>query len=137
MTNCAFSSIEFPSVKKRKIQADFSGGEISSDGGVLLLRQADRLTGLTAAVGKVLKDAREKGKVKHDLLCMLRQRIYGLALGYEDLNDQDSLRGDLAFQTAVEKDRELASPPTLCRSWRSPPRRPRARRAGSGRHRRR
>ena len=115
MTNCTFSGIEFPSVKKRKVQVDFCGGDISSDGGVLLLRQADRLTGLTAAIGKVLKDGRERGKVKHDILCMLRQRIYGLALGYEDLNDQDSLRGDLAFQTAVDKDRDLASSPTLCR----------------------
>jgi hypothetical protein len=115
VTNCTFSGIEFPSVKKRKVQVDFSGGDITSDGGVLLLRQADRLMGLTAAIGKVLKDGREKGKVKHDILCMLRQRIYGLALGYEDLNDHDSLRGDLAFQTAVDKDRELASSPTLCR----------------------
>ena len=115
MTNCTFNGISFPSVKRRKVEADFKGGEISSDGGVLLLRQADRLTGLTQKVGNALKDKRCKGKVKHDLLSMLRQRVYGLALGYEDLNDHGSLRADLAFQTAMEKDQALASSPTLCR----------------------
>jgi hypothetical protein len=115
VTNCTLPGIEFPGVKKRKVQADFSGGDISSDGGVLLLRQADRLSGLTNAVVNVLQDERAKGKVKHDLLSLFRQRVYGLTLGYEDLNDHDFLRSDLAFQTAVEKDHDLASSPTLCR----------------------
>jgi hypothetical protein len=115
VTNCTLPGMEFPSVKKRKILADFSGGAISSDGGALLIRQADRLTGLTRALGKVLKDNRFRNKVKHDLLSMLRQRVYGLALGHEDLNDHDTLRADLALQTAVEKDQVLASSPTLCR----------------------
>jgi hypothetical protein len=115
VTNCTLPSLSFPSVKKRKIQADFSGGHITSDGGVLLLRQADRLSGLTKAVGKALKDNREAGRVRHSLVSMLRQRVYGLALGYEDLNDHDALRGDPAVQTAVERDDDLASVPTLCR----------------------
>jgi hypothetical protein len=115
VTNCTLPGLSFPSVKKRKVRADFSGGAISSDGGVMLLRQADRLTGLSRAVGKALKDNRVRNKVKHDLLSMLRQRVYGLALGYEDLNDHDQLRSDLAIQTAVEKDDYLASSPTLCR----------------------
>ena len=115
MTNCTPPGISFPSVKRRKVQADFSGGHITSDGGVLLLRQADRLSGLTKAAGEVLKDNREPGRVQHSLVSMLRQRVYGLALGYEDLNDHNTLRGDLALQTAVERDYDLASAPTLCR----------------------
>lgn len=115
MTNCTLPGLSFPSVKRRKVQADFSGGHITGDGGVLLLRQADRLSGLTKAVGKVLTDNREPGRVRHSLVSMLRQRVYGLALGYEDLNDHDALRGDPALQTAVERDDDLASAPTLCR----------------------
>jgi hypothetical protein len=115
VTNCTLPGLSFPSVKRRKVQADFSGGHITSDGGVLLLRQADRLSGLTKAVGKALKDNREPGRVRHSLVSMLRQRVYGLALGYEDLNDHDALRGDPAVQTAVERDDDLASAPTLCR----------------------
>jgi hypothetical protein len=63
----------------------------------------------------VLPDPREPGRIKHPLLALIRQRLYGLAAGYEDLNDHDTLRHDLAWQTAVERDRALASSPTLCR----------------------
>lgn len=101
MTNCNLPGLEFPSVKRRKVTADFNGGHISGDGGSLLLRQADRLTGLSKSVASVMDDQRQQGKVKHDLLSMLRQRIYGLALGYEDLNDHHTMRDDLALQSAV------------------------------------
>ena len=88
---------------------------MTSDGGVLLLRQADRRLGLTATAARALDDPRRKASCEHGLVEMLRQRVYGLALGYEDLNDHDALRLDPAIQTAVERDRELASSPTLCR----------------------
>jgi hypothetical protein len=107
--------LSFPSVKRRKVQADFGGGHITGDGGVLLLRQADRLSGLTKTVDKVLRDDREPDRVRHSLVSMLRQRVYALALGYEDLNDHGVLRGDPTVQTAVERDDALASVPTLCR----------------------
>jgi len=115
VTQCNKKEIEFPVVKRRKVEASFSGGEVSSDGGVLLLRQADRQTGLTKTVSRVLEDNRRKGSCRHEYITMLRQRVYGLCLGYEDLNDHDSLRGDTAFQTAVETDKPLASAPTLSR----------------------
>jgi len=99
VTNCTLPGISFPSVKRRKVEADFCGGHITSDGGVILLRQADRLTGLSKSLVKVLNDARQAGKLRHDLLSLLRQRIYGLALGYEDLSDHNTLRNDLALQT--------------------------------------
>ncbi len=115
MTDCTSLSFDFPACRKRRVEADFSGGEITSNGGVLLLRQADRLTGLTASVARRLSDARQQGKVEHGFAAMLRQRVFRLALGYEDVNDHAALRHDLALQTAVERDRALASPSTLSR----------------------
>jgi hypothetical protein len=115
MTNCTQELFHFPSFDRRKIEASFSGGDVSSDGGVLLLRQADRRLGLVAALDRVLADPRHPLYIVHDQVDLLRQRIYGLALGYEDLNDHATLRRDLAWQTALERDEELASSPTLCR----------------------
>ena len=97
------------------MEVDFSGGAVSSNGGVLLLRAADRRLGLSAAAAAVLRDPRDPGRCRHSALAQLRQRLYGLALGYEDLNDHDELRHDLALQTAVDRVIPLASAPTLCR----------------------
>lgn len=115
MTNRTSMQLEFPGFQRRKIEASFSGGHVTSDGGVLLLRQADRKTGLLNVAAKALTDNRRKKSCRHSLVSMLRQRVYGLALGYEDLNDHDVLRDDLALQTAVNRDGALASSPTLCR----------------------
>ncbi len=115
MTDCTSLSFDFPACRKRRVEADFSGGDITSNGGVLLLRQADRLTGLTASLARRLIDARQRGKVAHGFAAMLRQRVFALALGYEDVNDHAILRHDLALQTAAEQDRALASPSTLSR----------------------
>jgi DDE family transposase len=115
MTNCTAARIEFPAFKRRKIQADFSGGAITSDGGVLLLRTIDQRLKLTERVVAQMPDPRDPAKVQHELIDLLRQRVYGLACGYEDLNDHDTLRHDIAFQTAVEQDHALGSRATLCR----------------------
>ena len=115
MTECNQTAFEFPSVKKRKVQCAFSGGDITSDGGILLLRQADRLTGLMRAVNAAIADPRDPARVVHNQLSLLRQRVYTLACGYEDLNDHQALRHDPAVQTAVERDERLASASTLCR----------------------
>lgn len=118
MTDCTQESFEFPACKRRVVEANFEGGDITSDGGVLLLRQADRVLGLSEAIAAVLSDPRRQASVDHNDLSLLRQRLYALALGYEDLNDHDQLRNDLAIQTAVDRDRVLASSSTLCR-WES------------------
>ena len=115
MTKCSQDQLGFPRCKGRKVEADFSGGNVTSDAGVLLLRQADRRLGLTSAVARLLADPRRQASCEHTSLSMLRQRVYGLAAGYEDLNDHDGLRHDLAWQTAVERDKPAASSPTLCR----------------------
>ncbi len=115
MTDCIQESLAFPACRKRAVAADFTGGDISSNGGVLLLRAADRRLGLTAAAARLLNDPRDRALCRHSARDQLRQRVYGLALGYEDLNDHAALRHDLALQTAVERVSPLASAPTLCR----------------------
>jgi hypothetical protein len=114
MTNCIQARLEFPPCRRR-VEAEFSGGEVTSDGGVLLLRQMDRQLGLTAAVDHALVDPRDPERITHSQVSLLRQRIYGLCLGYEDLNDHAQLRTDSALQTALERDESLASAATLCR----------------------
>ena len=115
MPNCTPELFEFPSFDRRKIEASFEGGNVSSDGGVMLLREADRRLGLTEAFDAVLADPRDPEAIVHQQVDLLRQRIYGIAAGYEDLNDHDTLRHDLLWQSAVERDQALASSPTLCR----------------------
>ena len=115
MTKCYQRSFEFPRVNRRIVEAKFDGGDITSDGGVLLLRQADRLTGLSDSIARALSDPRRQASCDHDVPGLVRQRLYAIALGYEDLNDHDGLRQDVALQTAVERDQWLASASTLCR----------------------
>ena len=107
MTNCTHESLSFPALNRRKIEAEFSGGDITSDGGVLLLRQMDKQLGLMESINHILHDPREQDQVTHSQLSLLKQRVYGLCLGYEDLNDHQTLRTDLAIQTAVDRDNVL------------------------------
>jgi len=115
VTNCNRKVIELPGCKRRKLRLSFDGGNVSSDGGGLLLREADRKTGLTRSIAALLDDPRRRASSDHSYLEMLRQRVYGLALGYEDLNDHDNLRHDFWLQTLVGEDKPLASSPTLSR----------------------
>lgn len=115
MTNCIPISYEFSRIKKHKIEINFSGGEISSDGGSLLLREADRKLRLTESLAGLFPDKRNPDRIRHSTLTMLKQRIYGIALGYEDLNDHDKLRKCSALQTASERLEDMASSATLCR----------------------
>ena len=115
MAECNELEFELPGFSGRKIEGNFEGGNVSSDGGLVLLRQVDRWIGLTKTLAQRLPDCRDPDKIEHSLESMLRQRIYGLALGYEDLNDHDFLRNDLLWQTASERTEQLASCSTLCR----------------------
>lgn len=115
MSNCTQKIFEFPALKKREVVASFGGGSITSDGGILLLRQVEQKTKLLHRVAAVIPDKRNKAYVSHSVLTMLQQRVFGIALGYEDLNDHTTLRNDWAFQTGVNSDSVLASAPTLCR----------------------
>ena len=115
MTKRIRKALEFPRCKRRTVVAAFDGGAVTSDAGLLLLRQADRRLGLMKQIGRVIPDPRRQASCTHDLLSLLRQRVYSIALGNEDLNDHDALRNDLALQTAVDRAEPLASAPTLCR----------------------
>ena len=115
MTDCSAQRLLFAPFKRRKVEACFDGGDVSGDGGVLLLRQLDRRLGLLDRVAGVLSDPRDPERITHSLASMVKQRVFGLCLGYEDLNDHAGLRCDLLLQTAVDRDRPLASAPTLCR----------------------
>ena len=115
MTKCTSTPLVFPGCKGRKVEAIFSGQAITSDGGSLLLRAADDATGLLRQAARGFTDQRRAASCLHRVEALLRQRVYALALGYEDLNDHDELRNDPAIQTAVGRDVELASASTLCR----------------------
>jgi hypothetical protein len=97
MTECNQSSFGFEASGRREIVARFDGGTISSDGGAFLLRQADQRLNLLARLAGCFLDGRNQKQVDHSILEMLSQRIYGLALGYEDLNDHEQLRNDPVF----------------------------------------
>ena len=115
MTKCNKNKMELPACQGRIVEAQFVKEEITSDGGVLLLREIDRKLQLTKQLSNIIPDNREQSCITHSLESMLQQRIYGLALGYEDLNDHNTLRNDPALQTAVNRVDSLASSPTLCR----------------------
>lgn len=94
------------------------GGALTSDAGVLLLREIDEGMGLSERLAGCIADERDPKKVQHSVLAMLRQRIYQIACGYEDCNDADSLRVDPALKVAVGRapsEDDLASQPTLSR----------------------
>jgi len=93
----------FTDLASRQVVADFSGGTLSSDAGALLLRQVDRNLGLTRTLARCFDDARNQVWVEHSVEQMLAQRLYGLALGYEDLNDHAQLRRDPLLATACNK----------------------------------
>ena len=115
MTDCTFSKLELPACRKRRVEVDFAGGDISSNGGVLLLELAERRLGLLSGLARRLEDRRQAGKVKHRLSGLLRQRVFAIALGHEDVNDHDGLRDDVVLQTACGLDRRLASASTVGR----------------------
>ena len=80
MTECYQTSIEFPAVKRRKVEANFSGGDITSNGGIPLLSQVDHQMGLTRTVADIMADSRRQASCEHSLLELLRQRVYACLL---------------------------------------------------------
>ena len=118
MTQCTQSSFEFKAHYSREVVARFDGGTISSDGGSLLLRETDQRLNLLPRFSRCFLDGREQDRVEHSILEMVSQRVYGLALGYEDLNDHEQLRKDPLFGVLAgreELDRPLAGKSTLNR----------------------
>jgi hypothetical protein len=94
MTECIQSSFEFASHFQRQVVARFDGGTITSDGGALLLRQVEQRTGILRQFAGCFRDHRRPERIEHSVAELVRQRVYGIALGYEDLNDHEQLRRD-------------------------------------------
>lgn len=115
MTECTQTALRLPGFSRRKIDVSFDGGDITGNGGAQLLRLADDRTRLIESAARAIGDPRRRKSCAHDLESLLRQRVYAIALGHEDLNDHEALRSDLALQTALHRDAALASPSTLCR----------------------
>jgi hypothetical protein len=93
-TQCSQDSLDFGTVQGRRVVACFDGGAMTSDAGALLLGQADKAIGLVARFAACFIDARAPELIEHSIETLVGQRLFGLALGYEDLNDHDELRHD-------------------------------------------
>jgi hypothetical protein len=109
MTECIQETFSFTAHFSRRVEAGFTAGQVSTDGGALLLRQVDRKVNLLDRLASCFLDGRSPLLVTHQVSEMLAQRIYGLALGYEDLNDHEQLRADPLFGLLSGK-RKLEEP---------------------------
>ena len=124
MNDDSAAPISFPAVGRKKVTAGFDGGRLTSDGGVLLLAQAERAMGICAQLAGCIADRRDPARVTHKLDDILRARILAICCGYEDADDLDMLRDDPGFRLALGKlpgsGPGLASQPTMSR-WENAP----------------
>ena len=103
-TECTKKYSSFQALGRREIVADFSGGTITSDGGGLLLHEVEKRTGILERFPHCFTDYRDLKRIEHSVLSLVSQRVFGLALGYEDLNDHDILASDKLLAVMVGKD---------------------------------
>lgn len=118
MTECITKQLNFSFLRKRQLTVNFEGGEITSDSGLLLVRQADNALGLMVGMAGRIVDRRDSRYTDHTLETLLRQRTYQIVAGYEDCNDADVVRRDPALKAACGRmlsDNDLSSQPTLSR----------------------
>jgi len=103
-TQCNPTQLEFHALGKREVVGRFDGGSITSDAGGLLLRETEKRVGIISGFARCFEDLRDPEMIEHTVAELVAQRIYGLALGYEDLNDHDELRRDPLFAVLVGKE---------------------------------
>lgn len=124
MTDPTILPFSFPAVARKKVTADFDGGRLTSDGGVMLLAQAERRLGIADRLARAFPDRRDPSRITHTLADMIRARAFAIACGYEDADDLDSLRVDPAFKLACgrlpDTGADLCSQPTLSRLENAP-----------------
>ena len=124
MTEDSLLPFDLPAVSRKKVTADFAGGSISSDGGLVLLRGAERRLRLAETLAGCIRERRDPARTVHTLPAMLRFRMFAIACGYEDADDCDALRADPLFKLAVgrapESGRDLCSQPTMSRLENAP-----------------
>jgi hypothetical protein len=109
-TECTPSLFEFEAIGRRAVVAQFDGGTMTSNAGALLLRQVDRGLGLIGRFARCFTDRRDQRFVEHNVETLAGQRVFGLVLGYEDLNDHDELRKDPAFAVLAGKLKPVLRP---------------------------
>ncbi len=97
------NQLNFGSFKGRKVIADFSGGRITSDAGIIWLAELDKKLKITAKFAECFRDYRDSSYTDYSVHQLLSQRVYGIVLGYEDVNDHDKLRYDPALAIALGK----------------------------------
>src|SRR4030042_4645970 len=115
MTQNTKQMILFKDISHKKVVADFNGGDVSSDAGLLFLRELDFRIGIVRRIAEVLPDRRHPGYVKHEMEQLLRQRVFQIASGYEDANDSDNLKDDPIMRIVCDRfNGSLASQPTMC-----------------------
>jgi len=102
-TQCNAEQLEFSCVERRRVVAAFDGGAVSSDAGALLLGKADEAIGLIDRLAGCFVDARDPDLIEHTVRTLIGQRVFGMALGYEDLNDHEHLRHDPVFGALLGK----------------------------------
>src|SRR5215471_726813 len=102
-TQCSAEQLEFSGVERRRVVAAFDGGTVSSDAGALLLGRTDEAIGLIDRLTECFVDERKAELIEHSVRTLLGQRVFGMALGYEDLNDHDRLRHDAVFGALLGK----------------------------------
>jgi hypothetical protein len=106
----------------KKVEVDFNGGEVSSDAGLLFLRETESQIGVINQVANAIHDERHPSYVKHEIVQLLTQRVFQIASGYEDANDSNTLKHDPILKISCEEDDVLASQPTMCRFENAPSR---------------
>jgi len=102
-TDCSAQTYSFGQLDRRQVVTDFSGGQITSDGGLILIAKVDQHYRISERLADCFEDQRDPTRVQHKLSDLIAQRLYGLVQGYEDLNDHDQLRHDPMFGIAVGK----------------------------------
>ena len=102
-TQCSADLFGFAPVDGRRVEAGFDGGTMTSDAGALLLGATDRVVGLVGRLAGCFVDARRRDLIEHDVATLIGQRVFGIALGYEDLNDHEHLRHDPAMAVLAGK----------------------------------
>jgi hypothetical protein len=112
MTDDMLPNFDLPAVRRKKLTAGFDGGHLSSDGGLLLLREAERKLGIANRLAGAIRDRRDQSRIDHELPELLKTRVFAIACGYEDANDLDRLRHDPLLKLAVGRCPESGDP--LC-----------------------
>ena len=105
-------SFDLPAIRRKKLTASFDGGQLSSDGGLLLLRAAERRLGIASRLTDAIRDRRDPARIDHRLPELFKTRIFAIACGYEDANDLDRLRQDPLLKLAVGRCPQSGDP--LC-----------------------